>query len=314
MGTEQRKPSSVRHTRAIQYARTKHKVDPPPPEEVVQWMEELVQPATFSLMQAYHAMGLRSRILDLPVMVALMISMIWRQVGSACELVRLLAEEGLLWVESTEVSQQAVSERMRTFPAVLFERVLVELLPRMEERAAARSRPLPASVERAQQHFRRLLIVDGSTLDVLLRKVGLLEGAPEGTLAGKLAVMLDLSWRLPVAAWLNESPQTHDLAFREELLGALETGDLVVLDRGYVNHSFFDDLTDRGVSFITRAKNNTVVREEKVLRRTAVVHDRVVALGSASAPCRHLMRRRQEITCAIRPTLHPAMRPASPRP
>jgi hypothetical protein len=44
--------------------------------------------------------------------VALMVSMIWQQVAFVSELVRLLVEEGPRWVDPTEVSQQAVSERI----------------------------------------------------------------------------------------------------------------------------------------------------------------------------------------------------------
>ena len=281
----------MRHTRAIQYARSKQKPDAPPPEQVAEWMDELIQPATYSLMSAYQAMGLRSRILDLPVMVAMMISMIWRQIGSASELVRVMREEGLLWVESTEVSQQAVSERIRTFPAELFKRVLMDILPRMEERAEARTRPLPDAVTRAKRHFTRILIVDGSTLDVLLRKVGMLRDAPAGILGGKMAVMLNLTTRLPVAAWLDDNPTTHDLAFRDEIREALDDGDLVVLDRGYTDYTFFDELTDSGVVFVTRPKSNAAITTARELKSNVTgVRDRIIELGPADTACHHPMR------------------------
>ena len=47
-------------------------------------------------------------------MVAFVLSLIWRQVGSVSEAVRVLGEEGLLWVGPLTVSQQAMSERLRT--------------------------------------------------------------------------------------------------------------------------------------------------------------------------------------------------------
>ena len=288
--SKKQKPSSVRHTRAVQYARTKHRPDAPPPAEVAQWMAEIVNPATYAQMDAYAAMGLRARILDLPTMVALMVSMIWQQVASVSELVRLLVEEGLLWVDPTEVSQQAVSERIRSFPAKLFKQVLLEVLPRMEERALARSRPQPECIERAHNHFGRVLVMDGSTLDVLLRKVGLLRGAPPGVLAGKMAVLLNLVTRLPVAAWFNDDPKAHDLTFRDHLLAALIPKDLLIIDRGFQDYSFFDDLTGADVGFITRPKRNAVIREVAVLGKSAQVHDRIIQLGGLDAPCRHDLR------------------------
>ena len=46
------------------------------------------------------AMGLRQRILTLPVMVAFVLSLIWRQIGSVCEAVRVLKRQGMLWTEA----------------------------------------------------------------------------------------------------------------------------------------------------------------------------------------------------------------------
>ncbi len=70
-------------------------------------------------------------------MVALVLSMIWRQVGSVSLLVRLLHREHLLWTAPVRVSQQALSLRLRTFPAALFHRVLDDLLPQMQARGGA---------------------------------------------------------------------------------------------------------------------------------------------------------------------------------
>jgi hypothetical protein len=44
-------------------------------------------------------MGLRERTLTLPVMVALVLSMIWRQIGSIFDLTRIVQQETLLWVK-----------------------------------------------------------------------------------------------------------------------------------------------------------------------------------------------------------------------
>lgn len=44
----------------------------------------------------------------------------------------------------------------------------------MQQRWQERVRPLPAEIAWAQARFTACLIVDGSTLDALIRKVGLL--------------------------------------------------------------------------------------------------------------------------------------------
>jgi hypothetical protein len=69
---------------------------------------------------AYQVLGLRHRILTLPVMVAFVLSLVWRQIGSVSEAVRSLSREAMLWTPPVQISQQAVAGRLRSLPAVLF--------------------------------------------------------------------------------------------------------------------------------------------------------------------------------------------------
>jgi hypothetical protein len=128
--TQSKKSSSVRHTRAIQRDRIKRLPTPPPDEHIAARLAEIVHPATLGQVAHYHQLGLRERILSLPVMVALVLSLIWRQVGGVSDLVRLVASELVLWVPPLKITQQALSERLRTLPAELFLQVLLNVLPR----------------------------------------------------------------------------------------------------------------------------------------------------------------------------------------
>ncbi|MDI7278009.1 MAG: hypothetical protein QME94_18670 [Anaerolineae bacterium] len=121
----QRKRSTVPHNRAIHLDRSKRPSAAPPDKAVRDRLTELIKPATLRLVDAFRAMGLRPRILTLPAMVASAPSLIWRQIGSVSDAVRALNDAGMLWVVPLEISQQAVSERLRTFPAELFHRVLL---------------------------------------------------------------------------------------------------------------------------------------------------------------------------------------------
>ncbi len=141
-----KKPSSVRHTRAVQRDRTKRSPSAPADEHIVARLTELVHPATLRLVSYYHQLGLRERILTLPVMVAFVLSLIWRQFSGVSELVRLIRTETLLWVPSLrKLSQQALDQRLRTLPAELFLRLLRDLLPVFHARWQARQRPVPRS-------------------------------------------------------------------------------------------------------------------------------------------------------------------------
>jgi hypothetical protein len=274
-----KKASTVRHTRAIQRDRSKRPVAAPPDPHVVARLTELVHPATLAQLDHFRQLGLRERLLTLPVMVALVLTMIWRQIGSVCELVRLLNTEGFFWCSPVPISQQALSQRLLTFPAVLFHRVLEELLPTMHARFQERQRPLPRAIAWASERYTQLLAVDGSTLDALLRKAGLLRDLPTPPLAGRMTALLDLCSRLPTKLWYEADPKAHDQRHWPTILAQLSAGALLVIDLGYTNFGVFLQLTQASVTWVTRAKGNLAYEVERCLVETDRVRDAVVFIG-----------------------------------
>lgn len=106
-------------------------------------LTDLLPPAISGQLAYYRQLGLGSRILSLPLMVAMVLTLLWRQVPSVHELTRLLAREDLLWCQAVKVSQQALSERFLVFPAELFECVFKAVLPELKARWQSRQqRPL----------------------------------------------------------------------------------------------------------------------------------------------------------------------------
>lgn len=285
------KKSTVRHTRAIQRDRTKRQNSAPPDEEVEALLAEILHPALLNQTAYFHELGLRERLLNLPVMMAFALSLVWRHLGSVTEAVRVLKREGLLWVDPLRVSQQAVEQRLRSLPAELFARVLQDVLPPMQARWQERTRPVPPALRWAQHRFAAVVALDGSTLDALLRKTGLLREGEGPVLAGRLAGLLDVVTHLPRALWYEEDAQAHDQRFWEQALAALERNTLVIFDLGFLNFTRFDQLTEAGLWFITRSKANTGYQVEKVLRKEAMLHDQLVWVGSgATSRCGHLLR------------------------
>lgn len=278
-----KKSSSVRHTRAVQRDRTKRPPTAPPDEQIAARLTEWVRPATLQLVRYYHQLGLRERILTLPVMVAFVLSMIWRQFSGVSELVRMIHTETLLWVPPLrKLSQQALDQRLRTLPAELFLRLLRDLLPIFHARWQARQRPVPAVIAWARTHYTRLLICDGSTLDALIRKVGLLRELPTHPLAGRMTALLDLASRLPWKLWYEPDPNANDQRCWPQILAALPAGALLLFDLGYTNFTVFRQLTQAQVTFITRAKINLAYHLETALQRRDPVHDLLVWIGSGA--------------------------------
>ena len=129
----------------------------PSPDNAVitERLKSLVTPAVLCARAYYRSLGLRDRILSLPVMVAALLLLLWRQVPSVCELGRLLGHEDLFWTPKITVSQQALSQRCLVFPAEIMQRFLLDLLPTLRTRWATRQRPLPEVVVCAQKTFGR---------------------------------------------------------------------------------------------------------------------------------------------------------------
>ena len=48
--------------------------------DIEQRLNDLVKPVVFAELDHYHRLGLRSRLLDLPVMVAIVLAMLWRHI------------------------------------------------------------------------------------------------------------------------------------------------------------------------------------------------------------------------------------------
>lgn len=257
---------------------------PGPDNEAIEaQLSDLVSPAVASQQAYYRQLGLRNRLLNLPLMVASVLTILWRQVPSVHELTRLLAREDLLWCRAVKVSQQALSERFLVFPAELFEAVLKELLPSLKQRWQQRQgRALPESIRYARQHFDQLWVADGSTLEGLFRKLSVLQDLPMGQLAGKIGTVVDLLSRLPVEVWFNENPRANDTSFITQLLALVQAKTLLILDRGFYDFNFFAALIEQEAAFITRSKSNAFWIGHHLLSHTEMVRDQLIFLGTGT--------------------------------
>lgn len=278
--SNQKLKSSVRHTRAIQVDKQKRPLVDNLTEEVDALFRSLVHPLTLMQCDLFRSMGLRERTFTLPVMMALLLSAVWRQIAGVSELVRLIRDEAVLWEEPKKGSQQALSERLNTLPSDLFLNVLNLLLPQMQQRWQDRERPLPPEIAWVQERFSACLIVDGSTLDALIRKIGLLRDLDKHPLAGKMTALLHLGSQLPDKIWFDNRPTSHDQTFWEQIVNHVSAGSLLLFDLGYTNFTRFKELSEKDVTFITRAKSNLKYEAVHYLTQTPMFRDTIIWVGT----------------------------------
>ncbi len=265
-------------------------------EAIASQLEALVKPAITAQENYYRQLGLRDRILNLPLMVAAVLTLLWRDVAGVRELTRMLAREGFLWCSPTQVSQQAISQRFLTFPAELFERVFKQLLPQLRQVWHSRNRrPLPESVQFTLSKFERIWIADSSTLEALFRKLRSLADVPKGQLAGKMGVVVDLMTRLPVEIWFQENPRASDTKLESNLLNLVRANTLLLLDRGFYHFYFWQQLIDQGIHFLSRLKKGAAIQVKQVFTDSYGLRDRLIRLGSGTQKTPYITLRLIEV-------------------
>jgi len=242
-------------------------------------LEDLLSPSVYSQQAYYRSLGMRERILTLPLMVAAVVTLLWRQVPSVNELTRMLNRKDLLWAKAVSVSRQAVSERFLSFPYGAFENVFHALVPRLKERWVQRSRPLPPSVTYAMQQFEQIWAADGSVLEALFRKLDSLKDCPVGQLAGKICTVIEIGSQLPVQIWFSENAKAHDCQFLDHLLDFATAKTLLLLDRGFYDFEWWAQLIAKQVHFICAAKSNLCFTVIEDFSLTYGLKDRLVEIG-----------------------------------
>lgn len=219
---------------------------PAPAIEVIeQELWSLVSPESFKplrLSEGKKGKKLRERILTLPVMMAIVLSLVYRRIPGLSELVRVLQSEGLLWVGVVPVSKQALSKRLSSLPAQLFASVFEQVMQRI--RAKNLLTPVTAEWAGISENFAAVWIADGSTLEELRHHLKVLRD--KGTvLAGKMMMLVEAFNHRPVATWYTEDAAANDKTFCQLLLERLPEGGLLIFDLGFFKFPWFDDFLER---------------------------------------------------------------------
>ena len=112
--------------------------------------------------------------------------------------------------------------------------------------------------------------------------------------AAKLHVGLDADGYLPAFVDLTDGKE-HEINHAREL--DLPRGSYLVFDRGYTDYTWYQDLTEDGVFFVTRLKSNAIVTPGKKRRgrkSPGVIKDREIRLGKLPETFRLVTYRDEE--------------------
>ena len=233
---------------------------------------------------------LRARILTLPVMVALVVSLVWRRLGAIVEVQRVLVQEGLLGVSPLQVSEQAIAKRLDTLPASALATLFAEVSARLQAQPPPQAPGLESWRETRKQ-FTRVAMVDGATLQALRKKTQTLQAQPGLVLAGRRMVRVEAFTPRPLWQLYTEDAAANDKRFASEILAAVPEEGLLIVDLGFFSFLWFEDFTEQHKFFVTRLRQNTAYRTTQVLSYSPYYRDELREVGrSRSNPCRHPLR------------------------
>ena len=259
--------------------------------EITKKIFELLEPRMFTplkYLQGNHEKVMRDRLLSLPVMVALMVSIVYRQIAGLSEAVRVLKEEGLLWVEPLKVTKQAVSKRIMSVPAEIFAILLKGVL----EKAAEKAEKIQVGEkwEKVRKKFSAVWIADGSTLEQI-RKNMKISQEEKSKLGGKIMMVVEAFTQQPVTLWYTENDKSNDKRWCKELAAKLPENGLMIVDMGFFSFVWFDLLTEAKKFFLTRFRAGTSYKTKQVLSQGSHYKDEIITMGNyRSNPCKHPVR------------------------
>ncbi len=262
--------------------------------EIPSIVEELKQdlaPTLFSplkYVQGNHEKSMRDRVLTLPVMVALVLSLVYRQIEGLSEGARVLKEEGFLWVEPIKVSKQALSQRLLNFPCEIFGILLQKVLEKKQE-----SQPelkIEEKWQKVREKFSSVWIADGSTLEQLRKRLKVCQ-EKKVELGGKIMMVVEAFTKDPITVWYREDAKSNDKKWSEDLINKLPPLGLLIVDLGFFSFVWFDQFTEEKKFFLTRMREKTSYKVKRVLSQGTYYKDEIIELGKyRSNPCHYPVR------------------------
>jgi len=264
----------------------------PPVEEIERRLKELITPDILACQRrAGRQKGLRERILSLPAMAAIVLSLVYRRLPSLQEALRILHNEGLLWVEPTRVSRQALDKRFEKMPASLFAGLFQQVVLRISQGASApQSLMLAPQDQGVLETFSAVWIADGSTLEALRKHLDSLKQASV-PLGGKILLLVQAFGHQPLAVFYTEDAKADDRSFGEAVRERLPKNGLLLMDAGWLAFDLYDAFTKSGRFFVSRPRTNTAYKRVRLLSEGPRFRDEIVQLGQyRSNPCQYPVR------------------------
>ena len=129
----------------------------------------------------------------------------------------------------------------------------------------------------------QVVALDESTLDVMGRWLSDLRSLAAGDpqlLAGRISALFDVRLQQWVRVEVLRDATANCKLHARTMISDLQAGALLLFDRGYLSFPWFDELTERGLWWISRYGNRVSYQVRQVLYQGDGVFDAIVVLGA----------------------------------
>src|SRR5438128_314395 len=191
---------------------------------------------------------------------------------------------------ATPPSRNGLSHANRERPAEMAEKLFWRILEHLKEQS-----PGFARGKRRGPAFRFKMpihVIDSTTLELVANCMDWAQHRRRKA-AAKTHMRLNLQSLLPNFVIIDTAGE-HDNKRARELCAGVKSGEIVLFDKGYVDFGHLRDLDERGVSWVTRAKDNMAydtVRKMPRSKDEKILRDEVIVLSNPNKSAPELMRR-----------------------
>jgi hypothetical protein len=191
---------------------------------------------------------------------------------------------------ATAPSRNGLSHANRERPARMAEQLFWRVLEHLKEQTpgfAAGKRRGPAFRFKMPIH-----VIDSTTMELVANCLDWAKHRRRKA-AAKTHMRLNLQSQLPSFVIVDTAAE-HDNKRARELCADLKSGEIALFDKGYVDFGHLRDLDERGVFWVTRAKENMVyevMRKMPASKDPKILRDEVIVLSNENTPAPELMRR-----------------------
>jgi len=191
---------------------------------------------------------------------------------------------------ATAPSRNGLSHANRTRSPELAEKLFWRTLTHLQTQSpgfAAGKRRGPAFRFKVPIH-----VLDSTTIELVAHSLDWARHRRRKA-AAKTHLRLNLQSLLPGFVLVDTAAE-HDNRRARELCANLQSGEIVLFDKGYVDFGHLQDLHERGVFWVTRAKENLayeVVQKMPQSKDEKILRDEIIRLRNPNQPAPELMRR-----------------------